>query len=245
MDPRTSVQPEATPVSADSIDELLGDMEVADSDAGAEIIEELPHSDDLSEDEEAALSSAIARQEAYEEQPAATTETITEPEKLAETAAPAPKKGKGASASKPKEPKIDLNGLDPKFFVLETPAPADLAANKAAVLAARPTQKKIAEKFDNLILAFGAGKTPSTYTMELFQILDQKGEATSAELVAGLKASSSKSGGYSQGTAMSQTGQIMNLFAALKIATRNGNKLTVNPNSTFAKAMREALAAGA
>jgi hypothetical protein len=55
---------------------------------------------------------------------------------------------------------------------------------------------------------------------------------TSAELVKHLL-----SKGMGEGTARSQAGQIMALFPALMIATRDGRSLKVNPKSVLTEAL--------
>jgi hypothetical protein len=124
-------------------------------------------------------------------------------------------------------------------------AEGDLEANKAEVLRKRPAQVKVAEKFDNLLLAVAAGKAPSKFTMDCFRALKASGSITSKELVAALEATPMKtngSKGYNGGTARSQAGQMMSLFPALKIATREGQKITLNPDSTLADALSAMLA---
>ncbi len=56
---------------------------------------------------------------------------------------------------------------------------------------------------------------------------------TSADLIACYKAA-----GLGDGTARSQTGQIMALFAAVKIADRIGQTLTLRADSTLATKIR-------
>lgn len=109
----------------------------------------------------------------------------------------------------------------------------DLATNKQEVIAAKPEQKKIGEKFVNLFVSLNAGKQPSVYITQAFKMLEEKKTFTGAELTAMLKVS------YDQGTAQSQSGQIMTLFAAVKIATRNKNSLTLNDNSVVAERLRK------
>lgn len=173
-----------------------------------------------------------------------------------ETPAPAPIEAKPVKVAKAKKakkekiaaaPRVNVNDLAPEAFVLTlADADADLAANKDAVLARRPTQKKVAEKFDNLLVSIAGGRAPSKFTMDCFRVLHTKGSATSAEFVAALEATAKKhdtSGTYNIGTARSQAGQMMSLFPALKIATREGNKITLNADSVIADALGALIAA--
>ncbi len=131
----------------------------------------------------------------------------------------------------------DMASLDPKVFVLEGDAGSmdaqALEQNKAAVMAMVPAQKKIAEKFENLFAALHAGKQPSVYVKAAFKLLDEKKTITGADITTMFKAS------YSQGTAQSQSGQIMTLFATTKIATRQKNTLVLNDSSVVAQRLRD------
>jgi hypothetical protein len=154
------------------------------------------------------------------------------------------KKGTPKKAAAAKEPRVrDLASLAAEHFVLYTDwAGLDLEANKSVVIANRPDQKKIAEKFDNIFLALAAGKEPSVYTMACFRYLFAHGTATQTDLVAALKASKVKNekiakGGntYNDGTARSQVGQMMVLFNTLGIATRERQTLTLRSDSLLAE----------
>ncbi|QIG69163.1 hypothetical protein EVB77_129 [Rhizobium phage RHph_N1_10] len=140
------------------------------------------------------------------------------------------------AAGTPRTPR-DMASLDAKVFVLEGDAASmtdeDLAANKTAVMGALPTQKKIAEKFENLFAALNAGKQPSVYVVQAFKLLDEKKTLSGTDITTMFKAS------YKQGTAQSQSGQVMTLFEATKIATRTKNTLVLNENSTVAQRLRE------
>lgn len=219
-----------TPASAaDNLDELLTDLDLNPEGDGSDdaIIEALDDS------AEAAIDMVIERDEAYQAQESST-DIVEAPAESAATPAEAPK---GKKAKAPPKPKIerDLSALPDEFFALEIGVPTD----KSAVMALRPAQKKVAEKFDNLFVSLAAGNKPSGYTMQVFNVLVEKGEATSGELVGALKAAASRKGTvYSDGTARSQVGQMMNLFAVLKIATRVGNKLTINPDSVLVEKLK-------
>ncbi|MBP2498366.1 hypothetical protein ABID82_005052 [Methylobacterium sp. PvP062] len=254
---------------ADELDALLGGLDIPDetivdvqavSDVAADDVIEEPATEDgqvelaatdetiLDEETASAIEAEMQLQEAREEvyashesgpviDLAATDVTPATP------AAAKPKKAAGPA--KTRTPRISVDALPVDAFVLTTLVPDDLEANKAAVIRACPAQKKVQEKFENLLVSIHQGKAPSTYVMDCFRALDAAGEITSSDMVAVLKATSTKNGSktYAEGTARSQVGQIMSLFPALKIATRAGNKLTVNPDSLLVEALRT-LAAG-
>jgi len=241
----------------ESIENMLGELEV-DVVEDIEVIEELeaaaPELDELEElvevepvtemsaDTERELEAALDRAEVYES---------VEPSEMIE----APADGgatmkKEKKAKTPKAPKTagapaavrDLSSLVAIEFLLSESELGD-EANKIEVIAKRPTQKKIAEKFDNLFLSLAAGKRPSVYTMDCFKALDATGEATSTSLVNVILGSTSGSGASkgsnkNLGTARSQAGQMMNLFAAVGIANRVGQTLSLRPDSVIAKRLR-------
>jgi hypothetical protein len=210
-------------LTSDNMDELLSDLEL---DMSAEIVEEEAVIEDVADESELAAVEALTEKE---EAVASQTSEI----EADSTAATAPTKP-ARQPKTPKQPKIerDLSAIADEFFQLDINGTAD----KAAVIALRPAQKKIAEKFDNLFASLSAGRKPSVYTMACFSVLVEKGEVTSSDLVAAMKATAARSGGaYSDGTARSQVGQLMNLFGAVGVATRVGNKLTFNKDSKIAE----------
>lgn len=181
---------------------------------------------DLSDEDLKDIGLEIAKHEAYASQEVTTggVETVA-------AAAGAPKE-KSKTASEPRKPR-DLSSLPNEAFILTNgAAPEDLAANKAAVIAAMPAIKKVAEKYENVLSCLSVGKLPSVYVVSCFKLLREKGTVHSVDLVAQLKAQK-----YSDGTARSQVGQIMALFPLLKIAERSGQTLTINPNSKLASQM--------
>lgn len=214
--------------NSDNVEDLLGDLVLGEGDVtDAEIIEALG-ADDLDAIE--TLNEQSAAVEAQVSTIEATTEAAEQPAKIKKTR-------KASSAPKEKAPKIerDLSALPDAVFQLVKDGPTD----RAAVIALRPTQIKVAEKFDNLFISLAANRKPSVYTMVCFNVLADKKEVTSPDLVAAMKASASRSGAaYNEGTARSQVGQMMNLFAAVGIATRTGNKLTFNKDSQIAASLQ-------
>lgn len=234
--PSTHVEGTVAPSDIESAEHLLGDLEVGTG----EVIENLG---ELDASAESAVEGAIAKAEAYEEQPVAATGVAAPAETPAVLA-------KTRKTRTPKEPKIratrDINVLPAETFALTVGGLHD-ETNKTAVLAQRPTQKKIGDKFDNLFLSIAAGKKASVYTMACFGALIEKGTVTQADLVAALKATLSTSGkhkgtGYHEGTARSQAGQIMALFAVTEIATRVKQTLTLNADSALVPKLKALIA---
>lgn len=209
----------------ESIEAILGEIEVE----AAESVEAIEEIGELSPEEERHLDAEITKAEVYEATDAGAmeVEAVTEatPRKTRERTAKAPK-----PAGEKKDRVVrDIASLAPEAFVLTSEAPDDLEANKAEVLSKRPGQVKIAEKFDNIIGALSAGRSPSVYVTKCFEALAATGEATQTQLVKALETT-----GYTIGTARSQAGQCMTVFAALGIATREGQKLTLRSDSAYA-----------
>jgi hypothetical protein len=238
-----TVAPKKTDDEHAEVDAILDELDLDEVELGESPPEDIT---ELDESDEAAIEAAAAKSEAYEGQESTTVEL---PESLEDLAAPkeaktSKKKGTPKKAAAAKEPRVrDLASLAAEHFVLYTDwAGLDLEANKSVVIANRPDQKKIAEKFDNIFLALAAGKEPSVYTMACFRYLFAHGTATQTDLVAALKASKVKNekiakGGntYNDGTARSQVGQMMVLFNTLGIATRERQTLTLRSDSLLAE----------
>jgi hypothetical protein len=219
----------ATALTTENMDDLLSDLELemTTEDAAEEIIEAIEDESDMN-----VVEALVEKDEAIASQTSeidADATAVTEP--TAEKPAKAAKAPKTPKVAKPKIER-DLSAIADEFFQLNVNGTAD----KPAVIALRPTQVKVAEKFDNLFSSLAAGRAPSVYTMACFKVLADKGEVTSSDLVAAMKAAASRSGGaYSDGTARSQVGQLMNLFGAVGIASRATNKLTFNKDSKIAE----------
>lgn len=233
-----------------TVNELLDELDlgldaVEDSEpvieAAEGAIEEIVIEDVLDEETLNALGADIARTEIYEDQESTTT-VDTEAAAAAKTENKTKKAPKAAGTGTPRAPK-DLASLPEAIFQLESGDTAD-AANKTAVMAMIPGQKKIAEKFENLFSALAADKQPSTYTTIAFQALDKTGTLTSSELIAAYKTVGAKSDteGYNDGTARSQAGQLMALFETVKIARRSSQTLTLNKDSVLAELLRKVCA---
>ncbi len=187
----------------------------------------------LASEELADLDLALAKNELYGEQKSASVATTELP---APTAAKAKGQRKAAATGVTRTPR-DISKVADEFFVLTgdpaTMSADDLKAARDATMALMPAQVKVAEKFDNLFTALSVGKEPSVYVMVAFKLLDSKGSMTSADIVGAYKAS-----GLGEGTARSQSGQIMNLFATVKIADRSGQTLTLRSDSKLSERLR-------
>lgn len=223
---------------------------VEDLALAGEIIEEpvIEAAGEVDEDFLNDLDLTVKRQASYEAQTAEEMPDIEETKaenaagikvKKARTVTKAPRV---AASATPRAPR-DLASVPAEFFLLNLSHSTDAAEveqNKVDVMAKRPGQVKIAEKFDNLFVAISAGRKPSTYVMQAYSALVAAGELTSAQIVATFKAA-----GLGDGTAQSQTGQIMVLFDTVGIAKRSGQKLTLLPESYVASRLNALTATAA
>jgi hypothetical protein len=201
-----------------------------DADDDADETQEAGTDDTVSDEDLADLEMQIDKEEAYASQTSA--DIDTEPQG---TVAKKPKKAAGGGGTRAS---VDIDSLDAKHFVLKgDPASMDqtqIDQAKADVLKSKPAQKKVAEKFVNTFQSMAAGKAPSKYVVQAMEHLDAAGGTTdTAALVAAFKAS-----GLGDGTARSQTGQIMVLFPVLGIAKRSGKTLTACDDSNVAAYVR-------
>lgn len=231
-----SVVSNADAVKLDELDHMLAEMQDLDLPEDADIVEDIEDVEDAevveaSEDDLQDLEVELLKRETYDE---ATSSGDTVDDLTAEP--PRPEKpvrvAKPRKSETAKAPKIErnLDALPPEVFVLFKDDVAD-ASHKDATLKLRPAQKKIAEKFDNVLISLAAGRLPSNYVVDAFKLLTaNSGMITSAELAGMWKAR-----GLHDGTAASQTGQIMALFPALGIAAREGSVLVRNANSALAE----------
>ncbi|SOC90078.1 hypothetical protein SAMN05216358_0097 [Rhizobium sp. AN5] len=255
-----TIQQNAMPNTADldALDAVLADLDIQsegeeegviyettpEDEAELEAAEEAAVAPTVLESEELAdLDLALAKNEIYEEQKSS---SVTTTELPAPTAAVRPKaKGerKAASSGVTRTPR-DISKVADEFFVLSgdpsTMSDEDLKTARETTMKLLPAQVKVAEKFDNLFTALSVGKEPSVYVMVAFKLLDSKGSMTSADVVGAYKAS-----GLGEGTARSQSGQIMNLFATVKIADRSGQTLTLRSDSKIAERLRSLVPAPA
>lgn len=258
IDMKTAAQNASAPAtpSVQAIEDMLDDLELDSLDAGdsnevIEDVEELelnaepaivePVTDDeleASVDIEE-LDLELERTKTYSSQ-----ESDVSPVENAQAAVKSAKDKPGRAPKAAKAPKAaatprtprDLNALDPSTFVLSgdvaTMDQAALDQAKTDALAKVPTQKKIAEKYENLFMSLAANRQPSVYVKQALALIDEKKTVTGADITAMFK------GSYGQGTAQSQAGQIMVLFDAVGIAERTKNTLTLKPDSVVAQKLR-------
>lgn len=188
------------------------------------------------------IEATIEKEKIYEEQPVVTPIAISEV--AAAVTDKSKKKGKLSSTRKGGRSVHSLASVPAEFFVLEEdPSKLDqsrLDAIKDEVIKLRPLQTKIGEKFDNLFISLAAGREPSRYTKMAFAYLLEKGEATNGEVV-----KMYQDAGLREGTARSQTGQMMTLLSCVKIANRSGQTLTLLPDNTITNRLRDLLAPAA
>lgn len=242
----------ATDEDLDEIEEIVGDDDLDAQASEEDAVEEPDEADNKDEQVEASeaepevsddevnqddlvdLELAIDKSEAYANQESTAIETVNSGEVTSGKGA----KSKGTKrTTAPATPK-DLSSVDADFFVLiDTPATLDQDEKdrcKKNVIAARPSQKKVAEKFDNVFLAMAAGKAPSKYVMTAAQHLAANPTTDSAGLIAAFRAS-----GVADGTARSQAGQMMALFPVLGIAKRSGKTLAAINESRIAAYLKK------
>lgn len=211
---------------------LLADLEAIGEVAPAPAATTIEVTAELEEDLLADIVSEAARTESYQNQqdeaPISTTAASAEPEQVKKARAPKdPNKPKVA-----RTPRSAIGDLPDTAFEITVGAPAD----KAAVLAATPAQKKVAEKFENLFISLNAAKEPSRYVVTAFKLLNAQKSVTSMDIVGAYKTE-----GLGDGTARSQSGQIMALFDVVGIADRAGSKLTLRADSAVAAKLRAVL----
>lgn len=96
--------------------------------------------------------------------------------------------------------------------------------------------KKVGEKALNLLRNQGSRDAVQVYTRIALDLLIQKGEFTSKDL---MKAYATAGDGYSPGTQAAQSNQIMQLFPALLIADRDGSKLTLRDESVIVASFKK------
>lgn len=223
-----------TAYGAANIDDLLDDL---DLEAATDEILEEPVIEELTDDDLAEIEMKIEVQESYAQQNAVVADPSAEPPVST-------KKSRTKSASsgvkKASTPRIerDLTKIAPEFFVLEGSTSDADDAVREAVIKLKPTQKKIAEKFESLFIALAAGRKPSTFIVDGLALLDKDRQISNQSLVAAFTLDE-----YDIGTARSQAGQIMKLFEVLRIGNPSADgSLAINPASTIADRIRNIVA---
>lgn len=227
---------DATEASDDVVLEALDDLDLGGDEEVVEELVEVTDPSDMDEEELQELELAVERTEAYNAQESTPIASEEEQEAIKAKSAKKKRASSGTKSSTPRTPR-ELSAVPAEFFVLtgDDPAMDDATKeeHKVETMSLKPTQVKVAEKFENLFTSLSAGKAPSVYIMSAFKLLLEKGTMTSADLVGAYKLA-----GLGEGTARSQSGQIMNLFAAVKIADRTGQTLTLRADSNIAERLR-------
>lgn len=228
----------------DELETITEAEELAPTD-GEEIIEEQDASAALSDDDLDELELTVQKEEAkaeiYEAQEGA---QIGATEDGSISSEGTVKRGGKAGAKRASTPRTarDLNAVDDAHFVLSGDVSAmsdeDKSSAKTGAIAAKPTQKKVAEKFENVFLSMQDGRAPSKYVLTAFGCLNANTTMSSADLIAAFKTS-----GVGDGTARSQSGQIMALFPVLGVAERDGKTLKLKDDSNIAEYLRKHLTA--
>ncbi len=214
----------------DDLRSLLADFETPEPDE-----DEVEAVEDIAEDDLEVIQADLERADIYAEAES-DGEIIDDMAVESEKPAKAKRERKARAVSeKAKSPKIerDLSALPPEAFKRFK----DDKVNEALrdrVIATRPAQKKIAEKFDQTLSALHAGRLPSVYVVECFKELFDRKAVKSTELTARMTGPM----GLNSGTASSQVGQIMTLFPVLGIATRTGAELTYRDDSVIGEKLR-------
>lgn len=232
----------------DSLEDVNAIEEIAaaeedETDADAEEVAPVEASGNYSEDEIDDLELAVDKAAAYEAQESAPIGGGEDGKISSEGTVNTRTRSSSSTprTSTPRAPR-DMASVSPECFILNgdasTRSDEDKAAAKTAVMAATPGQKKVAEKFENVFLNMSAGRAPSKYVMTAFAALDKNKTMSSSEVVAAFKTS-----GVGEGTARSQSGQIMVLFAALGIAERDGKTLKMKEDSNVAEYLRKHVSA--
>lgn len=203
-------------------EEVVGDLE--ELELLPEVIEEEVVSEDEVTDEVIlAVDRAAEKAEAYEAQ-----ESI----EIVDQTKPTKSKVKRVVSSTPRVAR-DLNGIEAKYFVFnanpEQMSDEEIGKMKAVSLANMPTQRKVAEKAENVLHSIQAGRPASKYVMTTFALLKEHKVISSQMIVDAFKAS-----GLSDGTARSQQGQMMILLPWLGVAERDGKELKLRDDSNVA-----------
>lgn len=209
------------------------DEDIEEESADDESIEELAVNDEDLDYIEAQEAAQEAQEASISDDTPEVVETTTEE---APSSAQKQSKQKRKAASVGKRIRTPVSDIDAGNFVMfDTDDPDDA---KQALLNVRNNlnQRKVVEKLDNVIQARAGNGKPSVYVLECYRALKKNGSITTKTLASALMASTVKAGGYSQGTANAQAGQIMKLFPLLGITRRGSNgEQTLDPDSIFAQ----------
>ncbi|WP_028449739.1 hypothetical protein [Chitinibacter tainanensis] len=222
-------------VSDAELDALIGSLEPTALSASDEReVEVEPEAEAVAasvsiEDEEAVINSIEAREKIYAEQESAA------PDEEKASATPSEK---ASTRSRAAGKKASANEEAPKATAGKGRAAREVAATVELSAGEGPTETaaiidqlavKVKEKAKNLFAYLQDDVAISVYTKIALDKLVATGECDSSVIRSAMEAA-----GYKSGTINSQTGQIMQLFPAMKIAERSGRSgLRLLENSTI------------
>lgn len=187
------------------------------------------------EDKEIAMAEAVAESDS---------KASDESELAPKPAGTSKAKSRAGGCAKPSEAlKVRLGGIEAvQATLIHKPEDAKLDADKLSeLIAARMAEidkapKKVAEKLVNAYAHLTTGGSLSVYTELALELILTKGEITSKDIFDRYLARP-----WSEGTARSQSGQLMQVLPMMGIAKREGQKLTLNRDSVMAQIFADKL----
>ncbi|CGN43751.1 Uncharacterised protein [Salmonella enterica subsp. enterica serovar Typhi] len=221
----------AKPVEAVA-DEVMNASSTGDLSSVLEELE-IEHESVKVEEPERDLVAEIANEPAPELDARSTETTGTDPTPLPSVASEPkpeeeqPKRQKAKSERTPAKPRFTLEGKDESFY-----ATAGLESESfTAAFEGAPVKAK--DKILNLLNWFSGGPEISVYTVIAMRHILDANTATSNSIKLALMSNPEKP--YPLNTASTQAGQMMAVFPATGIATREGGNLTLNKESPIVK----------
>lgn len=221
----------AKPVEAVA-DEVMNASSTGDLSSVLEELE-IEHESVKVEEPERDLVAEIVNETAPELDARSTETTGTDPTPLPSVASEPkpeeeqPKRQKAKSERTPTKPRFTLEGKDESFY-----ATAGLESESfTAAFEGAPVKAK--DKILNLLNWFSGGPEISVYTVIAMRHILDANTATSNSIKLALMSNPEKP--YPLNTASTQAGQMMAVFPATGIATREGGNLTLNKESPIVK----------
>ncbi|WP_370992951.1 hypothetical protein [Enterobacter hormaechei] len=221
----------AKPVEAVA-DEVMNASSTGDLSSVLEELE-IEHESVKVEEPERDLVAEIVNETAPELDARSTETTGTDPTPLPSVASEPkpeeeqPKRQKAKSERTPAKPRFTLEGKDESFYVT-----AGLESESfTAAFEGAPVKAK--DKILNLLNWFSGGPEISVYTVIAMRHILDANTATSNSIKMALMSNPEKP--YPLNTASTQAGQMMAVFPATGIATREGGNLTLNKESPIVK----------
>ena len=221
----------AKPVEAVA-DEVMNASSTGDLSSVLEELE-IEHESVKIEEPERDLIAEIVNEPAPELDARSTETTGTDPTPLPSVASEPkpeeeqPKRQKAKSERAPAKPRFKLEGKDESFY-----ASAGLESESfTAAFEGAPVKAK--DKILNLLNWFNGGPEISVYTVIAMRYILDANTVTSNSIKLALMSNPEKP--YPLNTASTQAGQMMAVFPATGIATREGGNLTLNKESPIVK----------